>query len=107
MCTVGSLKQTDIVEVAELPLAFDEPQKSKKCIMLGWGDTKGSGLANVLKEVEIPIVSNEQCNDDRWRSCGIRSCMMCAGGKDEAPCAVSTKLPKNKFLKYKSILKTI
>ena len=63
--------------------------------MLGWGDTKGTGLANVLKEVEIPLVSNEQCNDDRWRSCGIRSCMMCAGGKDQAPCAVSTsfKLP--------------
>jgi len=79
--------KTDIIEVAELPLAYDEPQKSKKCIMLGWGDTKGTGLANVLKEVEIPIVSNEQCNDDRWRSCGIRSCMMCAGGKDQAPCA--------------------
>lgn len=77
--------------------------------MLGWGDTKGTGLADVLKEVEIPIVSNEQvgfwnlkissvrlvnqtekCNDDRWRSCGIRSCMMCAGGKDQAPCAVSS-----------------
>ena len=28
--------------------------------MLGWGDTKGTGLADVLKEVEIPIVSNEQ-----------------------------------------------
>ena len=82
--------QEDIIEVAELPMAFDEPQKSKKCIMLGWGDTKGTGLADRLKEVAIPLVSNEQCNDDRWRSCGIRSCMMCAGGKDQAPCAVNT-----------------
>ena len=57
--------------------------------MLGWGDTKGTGHENVLKQVEIPLVSNEQCNDDRWRSCGIRSCMMCAGGLNEAPCAVS------------------
>ena len=54
------MKKDDIIEVAELPLAYDEPQKSKKCIMLGWGDTKGTGLADVLKEVEIPIVSNEQ-----------------------------------------------
>ena len=72
-----------------MPLSYQEPIKSKKCIMLGWGDTKGTGHENVLKQVEIPLVSNEQCNDDRWRSCGIRSCMMCAGGLNEAPCAVS------------------
>ena len=78
-----------IIEVADLPMPFEEPIRSKKCIMLGWGDTKGTGHDDVLKEVEIPIVSNEQCNDDRWRSCGIRSCMMCAGGEDLAPCAVS------------------
>ena len=79
----------DVIEVADLPMPFEEPIRSKKCIMLGWGDTKGTGHDDVLKEVEIPIVSNEQCNDDRWRSCGIRACMMCAGGEDLAPCAVS------------------
>jgi len=80
-----------------MPLSYQEPIKSKKCIMLGWGDTKGTGHENVLKQVEIPLVSNEQCNDDRWRSCGIRSCMMCAGGLNEAPCAVSPLVILNVF----------
>ena len=33
--------QQGVIEVAQLPLAFEDPTRSKKCIMLGWGDTKG------------------------------------------------------------------
>lgn len=78
---------TDDIAVAQLPMPFDEPIMSKECIMLGWGDTKGTGLSQTLKQVKIPLISNEQCNDERWRSCGVRSCMLCAGKENASPCA--------------------
>lgn len=75
------------IDIAQLPNAFDEPIMSKECVMLGWGDTKGTGYSQVLKEVKIPLISNEQCNDERWRSCGVRSCMLCAGKENASPCS--------------------
>jgi hypothetical protein len=69
---------------------------SQDCITLGWGDTKNTGHADVLKQVSIPLVSNEQCNDFNWRGCTIRSCMMCAGAMGRAPCAVSIDLHRSK-----------
>jgi endopeptidase E len=81
------MKMSHAIDIAQLPKAFDEPVLSKDCIMLGWGDTKGTGYSNVLKEVRIPLISNEQCNDERWRSCGVRSCMLCAGKENASPCS--------------------
>lgn len=81
------IQMTNDVDIAQMPKAFDEPIMSKDCIMLGWGDTKGTGYSDVLKEVRIPLISNEQCNDERWRSCGVRSCMLCAGKENASPCS--------------------
>ena len=85
------------VDIAQLPKPFDEPIMSKDCIMLGYGDTKGTGYSDVLKQVEIPLISNEQCNDERWRSCGVRSCMLCAGKENASPCSVNLQII---FYKY-------
>ena len=94
------MRMTHAVDIAQLPNAFDEPVMSKDCIMLGWGDTKGTGYSNMLKQVSIPLISNEQCNDERWRSCGVRSCMLCAGKENASPCSVSKQTKsKKKYLK--------
>ena len=75
------------MDIASIPEPYAMPIMSQECITLGWGDTKNTGYADVLKQVSIPLVSNEQCNDGRWRGCTIRSCMICAGAKEKAPCA--------------------
>ena len=85
----NSIDISKAVDIAQLPKSFDEPVIDNDCIMLGWGDTKGTGHSDVLKEVRIPLISNEQCNDKRWRSCGVRSCMVCAGNEEASPCTVS------------------
>ena len=45
-------------------------------------------ISNVpyLKEAEMKLWSNRQCNQRDWRDCSIRSCMMCAGEKNNRPC---------------------
>uniref|UniRef100_H2ZEK6 Peptidase S1 domain-containing protein n=1 Tax=Ciona savignyi TaxID=51511 RepID=H2ZEK6_CIOSA len=64
---------------APMPLAFEAPAPSGNCIALGWGSTHGTGHDGVLKEVSVPLISNDQCNRPDWRNCVIRACMMCAG----------------------------
>ena len=92
------------VDTASIPEPFAMPIMSQDCITLGWGDTKNTGHADVLKQVSIPLVSNEQCNDFNWRGCTIRSCMMCAGAYGRAPCAVSIDL---NFAKWRFLFRAI
>jgi len=81
------VQMSKTVDIASIPEPFAMPIMSQDCITLGWGDTKNTGHADLLKQVSIPLVSNAQCNDYNWRGCTIRSCMMCAGAKGRAPCA--------------------
>ncbi|XP_030387450.1 trypsin zeta [Scaptodrosophila lebanonensis] len=73
------------------------------CTITGWGTTSSGGSAsNELRAVDVPIVSNDECNDD-YGSDKIKPSMMCAGvrgvgGKDSCqgdsggPLIVSNKL---------------
>ena len=71
-----------------MPEMFTEPVLSKKCITLGWGHVEedGTGSDEYLKEAQMKLWSNRQCNQRDWRDCSIRSCMMCAGEKHNRPC---------------------
>ncbi|XP_078483083.1 uncharacterized protein LOC101242330 isoform X2 [Ciona intestinalis] len=71
---------------APMPLSFEAPAPQGNCIVLGWGSTQGTGHDNVLKEVSVPLITNEQCNRRDWRNCVIRACMMCAGELSNDPC---------------------
>ena len=46
----------------------------------------GSGYESVMKEVSVPMISNQRCNQPNWRNCVIRACMMCAGDVNIDPC---------------------
>lgn len=83
-----SWMNTKTIMPAKLPSAFDEPILSKHCITLGWGatTTNGYGSEEYLKMAAMPVYSNFQCNQPDWRSCTIRSGMMCAGAADDRPC---------------------
>jgi len=74
------------VKPAAIPLFYEKPINLSKCITMGYGLTRGIGNSKVLQEVEVPLISNEQCNQPDWRNCVIRPCMLCAGDQDKAPC---------------------
>ena len=44
---------------------------------LGWGSTSTGGSSDVLLEVEVPVVTNLQCETTMS---GITDNMLCAGG---------------------------
>jgi len=77
-----------MISPAKLPSSYDEPVLSKDCITLGWGatTTNGYGSEEHLKMAVMPVYSNYQCNQPDWRSCTIRSGMICAGSADDRPC---------------------
>ncbi|XP_067633519.1 trypsin zeta-like [Eurosta solidaginis] len=70
------------VELAEVPL-----KKGATATVTGWGTTASGGISpNYLHEVKVPIVSNEECNED-YGGGRITDAMFCAGlrgigGKD-------------------------
>ncbi len=56
-------------------------------VATGWGSTSGGGsIVQDLRQVTIPIISDQQCRDAGWGSAIISSSMLCAGvwpdGKD-------------------------
>lgn len=56
-------------------------------LVVGWGTTKAGGsTSNVLQEVDVPIMSNEDCKKTAYGESRITANMLCAGvtegGKD-------------------------
>ncbi|KAL7476521.1 hypothetical protein ACHAW6_002379 [Cyclotella cf. meneghiniana] len=50
---------------------------------MGWGSTTEGGIgSNILREVDLPIITNQECNEAHWG--GIYESMICAfdSGKD-------------------------
>lgn len=52
-------------------------------VVTGFGDTKGTGGKNSLKQAVVPTLVNEDCNDVLYRNTGkpdqITDRMVCAG----------------------------
>nr|XP_039271336.1 integumentary mucin C.1-like [Styela clava] len=82
-----NIKRTMYVSPAALPYHGEMPVMNRKCIVLGWGETRDRGpKSNILKEVDVPLYSNQQCNKPDWRNCAVRACMMCAGELNADAC---------------------
>uniref|UniRef100_A0AAR2L212 Hepatopoietin-A n=1 Tax=Pygocentrus nattereri TaxID=42514 RepID=A0AAR2L212_PYGNA len=86
-CTVKPALITDHVRIIQLPVAGCRIQEGIICSTYGWGETKDTGHEGTLKSVQLPIVSNERCEQLHRGSLQITSAKVCAGGKrDEGVC---------------------
>ncbi|XP_069125482.1 transmembrane protease serine 9-like [Argopecten irradians] len=57
------------------------------CVSTGWGDTQGTGSSNVLRQVTVPIISQQTCSSSQYYGSYLNTkTMICAGypqgGKD-------------------------
>ncbi|CAL8376173.1 unnamed protein product [Arctogadus glacialis] len=75
------------VRTVQLPVAGCTIPNGKMCKVYGWGETKGTGHDDVLKVVDLPVVSNDQCRQLHRGSLHISERNICAGGRrDEGVC---------------------
>lgn len=69
-----------------LPLATREPS-GKVGTVVGWGRlSEGGNLADVVQEVQVPILSLAQCRASKYRPQRITANMICAGKGVEDSC---------------------
>ncbi|KAM9754817.1 hepatocyte growth factor isoform 1-T1 [Menidia menidia] len=71
----------DNVHTIQLPLAGCSIPEGTICKMYGWGETKGTGQDDILKAVDLPIVSNTRCRELHRGNLHITNTKICAGGK--------------------------
>uniref|UniRef100_A0A8C6SRI3 Hepatocyte growth factor b n=1 Tax=Neogobius melanostomus TaxID=47308 RepID=A0A8C6SRI3_9GOBI len=75
------------IRTIQLPVFGCSIPEGTVCRMYGWGETKGTGHDEVLKAVNLPIVSNERCQNLHKGNLHISSNKICAGGrKNEGVC---------------------
>jgi trypsin len=86
----GHSKQTPItINETELRIS---PVKKTMVWVAGWGLLRGGGfkLPNILQKVEVPLVSQDECNAPASYDGDIKDHMICAGfkngGKDSCQC---------------------
>jgi len=78
----------DWVQPLPLPAQGQETEAGTSCTVTGWGTTSEGGfvLPNKLHKVDVPVVSDEECNVAYADSNPILDSMICAGlpegGKD-------------------------
>lgn len=74
---------TDTIKPICLPSNKEELYVGTKGIASGWGTLQEDGKPScVLQEVEVPIISNEDCKKTNYSSKMISDNMMCAGYPD-------------------------
>merc|ERR1712168_1400321 len=72
----------DKVKLIDFPEANEEYEEGTLCTVTGWGTTKAGGhLSDVLKKVQVPVVSDEECRAAYGES-QIKDSMICAGLKE-------------------------
>ncbi|XP_033487860.2 plasminogen-like [Epinephelus lanceolatus] len=50
-----------------------------ECYVTGWGQTRGTAGAGVLKETGVPVIENKICNSPRYMNGEIKEDELCAG----------------------------
>ncbi|XP_019627287.1 PREDICTED: trypsin-like [Branchiostoma belcheri] len=68
---------TQHVQPVCLPQA--NPKAGQLAVATGWGYTQGTGGADVLKQVLLPIVKTSKCNSTSMHDGSITENMLCAG----------------------------
>uniref|UniRef100_A0A672GQQ6 Hepatopoietin-A n=1 Tax=Salarias fasciatus TaxID=181472 RepID=A0A672GQQ6_SALFA len=71
----------DNVHTIQLPVDGCSIREGTICKMYGWGETKGTGHDDVLKAVDMPLVSNTRCREMHRGNIHITNTKICAGGK--------------------------
>merc|ERR1719431_944465 len=71
----------DWVQPLPLPAQGQETEAGTSCTVTGWGTTSEGGfvLPNKLHKVDVPVVSDEECNVAYADSNPILDSMICAG----------------------------
>merc|ERR1712154_538880 len=79
MCV--SFTFNDWVQPLPLPAQGQETEAGTSCTVTGWGTTSEGGfiLPNKLHKVDVPVVSDEECNVAYADSNPILDSMICAG----------------------------
>ncbi|XP_060072029.1 trypsin-3-like [Ylistrum balloti] len=55
-------------------------QAGTNCVAAGWGDTQGNGSSNILRQVTVPIISQEICSSAQYYGRYLNTkTMLCAG----------------------------
>lgn len=78
----------------------------EKGIVTGWGVKQPSkarrGVSTTLQELEVPIMSNDECKETGYDQKQITDNMLCAGfkegGKDSCQVKMSFKIHHKKYL---------
>ncbi|XP_030036124.1 trypsin-1 [Manduca sexta] len=71
---------TDTVKPVCLPVNDDNSYEGIKAIAAGWGSTaEQKNHSCVLQDVELPVLSNEQCKKTKYEPSMIGVGMLCAG----------------------------
>jgi hypothetical protein len=68
--------------VQPICLPRDSVAAATKCVVTGWGDSKGTGDSTVLLQVAVPIVTQTQCSQRAYYGSKITDNMICAGYTD-------------------------
>ncbi|XP_022904921.1 trypsin-1-like [Onthophagus taurus] len=69
-----------------LPGNLNDPS-GKTGTVIGWGRTaEGGGLPSVVQEVQVPILTQQQCRAMKYRSSRITNYMLCAGRGSHDSC---------------------
>ncbi|KAM8892818.1 hepatocyte growth factor [Spinachia spinachia] len=71
----------DNVHTLQLPVAGCSIPEGTICKMYGWGETKDTGHDDLLKAVDLPIVSNVRCREMHRGNLHITNTKICAGGR--------------------------
>jgi hypothetical protein len=84
-----------------LPTIQDFVRLGDRTVVTGWGETQGTGNFRYLREVEVPIQSNDQCGlKDISGATSLRA-GLCTNSTCDA-CQVSFLLKKIKFRRKKN-----
>lgn len=58
--------------------------------VIGWGrTTEGGALASVVQEVQVPILTTNQCRNSKYKPSRITTNMLCAGKGVQDSCQVN------------------
>lgn len=73
--------------VSPVCLPTREPKTDDYCAVVGWGETRNTGSADILKQSLMPIVDRQTCNNTQGFIGDITPHMVCSGweeGKNDA-----------------------
>ncbi|XP_035682778.1 trypsin-3-like [Branchiostoma floridae] len=73
----SSIEFTDYASPVCLP-TVDAPDGTM-CYVTGWGDTKGTGSDDVLRQATVPVMSRKTCSSRRYYGGQVTHNMICAG----------------------------